>query len=34
MSLSIKEILRKVRKIELKTKGLSSMDFSGSFKTA
>jgi uncharacterized protein (DUF58 family) len=33
MSLSIKEILRKVRKIELKTKGLSSMEFSGSFKT-
>lgn len=33
MSLSIKEILRKVLKIELKTKGLSSMEFSGSFKT-
>lgn len=34
MSLSIKEILRKVRKIELKTKGLSSMEFSGSYKTS
>ena len=34
MSISIKEILRKVRKIELKTKGLSSMEFSGSYKTS
>jgi uncharacterized protein (DUF58 family) len=33
MSLSIREILKKVRKIELKTKGLSSMEFSGSYKT-
>jgi uncharacterized protein (DUF58 family) len=30
---TIKEILKKVRKIELKTKGLSSMVFSGSYKT-
>ena len=34
MALSIKDILLKVRKIELKTKGLSSMEFSGSFKTS
>jgi uncharacterized protein (DUF58 family) len=34
MSLNIKELLRKVRKIELKTKGLSSMEFSGSYKTS
>jgi uncharacterized protein (DUF58 family) len=33
MALTIKEILKKVRKIELKTKGLSSMEFSGSYKT-
>lgn len=32
--LTIKDILGKVRKIELKTKGLSSMEFSGSYKTA
>ena len=31
--LTVKEILRKVRKIELKTKGLSSMVFSGTYKT-
>lgn len=30
---TIKEILKKVRKIELKTKGLSSMVFSGTYKT-
>ncbi len=34
MSLSVKEILRIVRKIELKTRGLSSMEFSGSYKTS
>jgi len=33
MPLTIREILKKVRKIELKTKGLSSMEFSGSYKT-
>jgi uncharacterized protein (DUF58 family) len=31
--MTVSEILKKVRRIELKSKGLSSMEFSGSFKT-